>query len=65
MQDYLSLMLGARRPPVTEIAHKLKDQGLIGYRRGKFSVLNRRGLEERSCPCYWLIKQQVARTFLL
>lgn len=32
-QDYLSLMLGVRRPPVTETAHRLKDEGLIGYTR--------------------------------
>lgn len=64
MQEYLALVLGVRRPPVTEVAHGLKEEGIVGYARGKFRVLDRRRLEERSCACYRLIREQVARTFL-
>jgi CRP-like cAMP-binding protein len=62
-QDYLSLMLGVRRRPLTQVAHRLKEDGVISYARCKFRVLDRRRLEERSCACYRLIKEQVARTF--
>jgi CRP-like cAMP-binding protein len=61
--EYLSLMLGARRATVSDIAHKLKDAGIIAYTRGKLKVTDRKRLEECSCECYRLIKDQTARTF--
>lgn len=63
-QEYLSLMLGVRRPTVSEIAQKLKEEGLINYTRGNLTVTDRRGLEARSCECYEMIQEQMARTFL-
>lgn len=61
--EYLSLMLGARRATVSSIAHQLKEQGIIAYTRGKLRVTDRRRLEQCSCDCYALIKEQTARTF--
>lgn len=61
--EHLSVMLGVRRATVTTIAHRLKEQGLITYTRGRLVVLKRSGLEDCSCECYQRIKEQMARTF--
>lgn len=55
-QEYLSLMLGVRRPGVSEIAGGLKRDGLIDYTRGSITVLDREGLLDRTCECYEEIK---------
>ena len=62
-QEYLALMLGVRRPTVTDIAQKLRELGLINYARGRLVVADRPGLEECACGCYGLIRDQMARTF--
>ncbi len=62
-QEYLALMLGVRRPTVSEIAQKLREDGLINYTRGNLLVSDRRRLEDHSCDCYGLIKEQLSRTF--
>ena len=51
-QDYISRMLGAHRPHVTTAAGALQKAGLISYRRGRITILNRDGLEKASCCCY-------------
>jgi Mn-dependent DtxR family transcriptional regulator len=56
-------MLGVRRATVSVIAHSLKEKGLVSYRRGKLTVTDRAGLEACSCNYYYLIKEQMARTF--
>src|SRR5260370_27302609 len=49
---FLSLMLGVRRPGVTEALHALREQGLISYRRGQITVKNRKGLERAAGEAY-------------
>lgn len=62
-QEYLALMLGVRRPTVTDIAQKLREEGLINYTRGRLTVTDRPRLEDCACACYGVIREQVARTF--
>jgi CRP-like cAMP-binding protein len=60
-QELIANMLGVRREGVTEAAGKLQDVGLISYRRGRISVLDRPGLEARSCECYQVVKTEFDR----
>ena len=53
--------LGVRREGVTEAAGRLQKAGLIHYRRGHVSVLDRRGLEARVCECYAAVKREYGR----
>lgn len=53
--------LGVRRESVTDAAAKLQQAGLIRYRRGHISVLDRAGLERRGCECYAVVKQETER----
>ena len=60
-QELIANMLGVRREGVTEAALKLQRAGLIRYSRGHISVLDRPGLEERSCECYAVVKKEYDR----
>jgi CRP-like cAMP-binding protein len=48
-QELIANMLGVRREGVTEAARHLQGAGLISYRRGHIKVLDRDGLERRTC----------------
>jgi Crp-like helix-turn-helix protein len=54
-------MLGVRREGVTEAAGNLQEAGLIEYRRGHITVLDRPGLETRTCECYAVVKKEFDR----
>lgn len=54
--EFLGLMLGVRRSSVTLVAHQLQRAGLINYRLGVVTVLDRKGLEEASCECYAVVR---------
>jgi CRP-like cAMP-binding protein len=56
-QELIANMLGVRREGVTEGALKLQHAGLIRYARGHISVLDRDGLEKRSCECYAVVRR--------
>jgi hypothetical protein len=60
-QDFLSQMLGVQRSSVTLVALKLQEAGLINYRRGRIHVLEVEALEDASCVCYGVIKDQFRR----
>jgi len=60
-QELIANMLGVRREGVTEAAGKLQGAGLIRYRRGRIVVLDRPGLEARSCECYQVVKKEFDR----
>jgi len=60
-QELIANMLGVRREGVTEAAGRLQRAGLISYSRGKINVLDRSGLEQRSCECYAVVKKEYDR----
>jgi CRP-like cAMP-binding protein len=60
-QELIASMLGVRREGVTEAAFKLQEEGVISYHRGHISVLDRKGLEQRSCECYAVVKKEYDR----
>jgi CRP-like cAMP-binding protein len=60
-QELIANMLGVRREGVTEAAGKLQRAGLIQYARGHVTVIDRAGLEERSCECYAVVKLEYDR----
>ncbi len=60
-QELIGNMLGVRREGVTKGAHHLQKLGLIRYARGHISVLDRRGLEQRACECYAVVKREYDR----
>jgi CRP-like cAMP-binding protein len=60
-QELIANMLGVRREGVTEGALKLQQAGLIRYARGHISVLDRNGLQKRSCECYAVVKKEYDR----
>jgi hypothetical protein len=57
-QEFLSHMLGVRRNTVSVEAHAVQEAGLIRYRRGHVTILNRDGLEDCACECYLVIREE-------
>ena len=62
-QELIANMLGVRREGVTEAAGKLQKAGVIEYRRGRISVLDRTRLESMSCECYDVVRKETDRLF--
>ena len=60
-QELIANMLGVRREGVTEAAGHLHQAGLIDYQRGHITVLDRPGLERRTCECYAVVKKEYDR----
>jgi CRP-like cAMP-binding protein len=60
-QDLIANMLGVRREGVNDAAGKLQEAGLIQYSRGHIVVLDRLGIEARTCECYAVVKRESDR----
>ncbi len=60
-QELIANMLGVRREGVTEAALKLQKAGFIKYARGHITILDRLGLEKRTCECYQVVKTECDR----
>jgi CRP-like cAMP-binding protein len=64
-QELIANMLGVRREGVTEAAGKLQKLGVIRYRRGEITVLDRPRLEQLCCECYGVVKTESDRLLTL
>jgi len=59
--EFLAMMLGASRPTVTVVAGALQESGLIHYKHGRMTILDRPALEAASCECYQVVKEAFQR----
>jgi CRP-like cAMP-binding protein len=59
--EFLALMLGVRRPGVTEALHALREHGLISYRRGIITLKDRKGMERKAGPAYGVPEAEYRR----
>ena len=59
-QELVASVLGVRREGVTEAAGNLQRAGCISYRRGHIAVLDRAGLESRTCECYAAARKEIS-----
>jgi CRP-like cAMP-binding protein len=62
-QEFLAYMLGVRRQGITEAALAMQRSGLVSYRRGELTVLDRKGLENAACDCYHTNRQLFEQLF--
>lgn len=58
--EFLALMLGVRRPSVTEVLGPLQAQGLLHNSRGAITIIDRPGLELLACECYQTVRNEYA-----
>jgi CRP-like cAMP-binding protein len=56
-QQFLADMFGVHRPALTLVAQTLQDRGLIRYRRGTLTIVDRPGLEQAACECYGIVER--------
>jgi CRP-like cAMP-binding protein len=57
-QEFLAQMLGTRRSGVTVAAGILQKAGIIEYRRGNLTIVDKAKLEQAACDCYQIIQRQ-------
>lgn len=60
-QEFLSTMLGVRRAGISVVANSLQGLGLIRQSRGRITILDRAGLEEKACTCYRMVERNRTR----
>ncbi len=60
-QELIAEMIGVRREGIMEALGKLRQAGIISYRYGRITVLNRSELEDRACECYNVVKNEFDR----
>jgi CRP-like cAMP-binding protein len=60
-KQLISNMLGVTGAVMRDGAQKLEDEGLLHYANGHITVLDRPGVEKRTCECYALVKKEYDR----
>ena len=61
--EFLADMLGVRRPSVSIAMSILSKAGYTRYRRGKVEIVDRDGLEQATCECYHVLRDQFEKRF--
>lgn len=61
--EFVANMLGIRRASISGVAKQLQDEGLIEYRHGRFHILDRKGLEKKTCECYQVVSEECERLY--
>jgi DNA-binding FadR family transcriptional regulator len=61
--EFLSVMLGVRRPGVTNALNVFEKRGVIEARRGAIHILKRPALEEAANGCYGAPEAEYRRLF--
>ncbi len=62
-QDLLGSIIGVRRATITSIAQRMKQEGMIDYRRGEVCIRDRKGLEAVACECYHTLQASYRQIF--
>ena len=60
-QEFISYMLGMRRPYITAAVGLLQKEGIISCTRGSIEIIDRLGLEKHSCECYAIIQDEFSQ----
>jgi len=63
-QEFLAMMLGAQRAGVSTAASFLQKSGLVEYKRGRITIINRAGLEAAACECYGAMRNELDKLFV-
>ncbi|MEO8073595.1 MAG: Crp/Fnr family transcriptional regulator [Acidobacteriota bacterium] len=64
-QEIIAHLLGVRREGVTVAAGRLQDAGMVSYSRGHIQILDRQKLEETTCECYEIVRNEYQRLLAL
>lgn len=62
--QFIAKMLGVRRASITEAALTLQEAGIIYYKRGQITIINRVALESVACNCYEIVKSEYNRLMI-
>jgi CRP-like cAMP-binding protein len=63
--EFLALMMGVNRPSLSLAVAALQKRGFIEYRRASLTILDRAGLEQGACECYWTLRKECDRVYAL
>ena len=61
--ELMSECLGVRRESISMVAHRLHQERVISYTRGRIALVDRAALEARSCECYAVVKNDLTAMF--
>ena len=59
--EFLAMLLGVQRAGVSVAASALQKAGVIEYRYGRVTIIDRGQLEARACECYEAIRAALDR----